>query len=228
MGAPHSLQISSLGRSGTLSLRTDFEKSQVSLYLLHAMNGPNRPLRTSSGLPHLGHFSSCNLDRSCTSLMIWGMSMAASAWEKGPQKSPNTCCHPASPSSTLSSSVSICAVNPTLNTSGRQRFITFHTISPCGVGWKRRSLAVAYQRVRSVEMMAAYVEGRPIPRRSSSFTRLASLKRGGGSVKCWLGTICLTVTASPCASGGDGGGAARGLPSPGSLPFSGSKLLSSK
>src|SRR5206468_5079187 len=72
MGAPHSLQISSLGRSGILSLRTDFEKSQVSLYLLQAMNGPNRPLRTLSGLPHLGHFSSCNLDRSCTSLMIWG------------------------------------------------------------------------------------------------------------------------------------------------------------
>ena len=33
-------------------------------------------------------------------------------------------------------------------------------------------------------MMAEYVEGRPIPRSSSSFTSEASLKRGGGSVKC--------------------------------------------
>ena len=43
-------------------------------------------------------------------------------------------------------------------------------------------------------MIVAYVDGRPIPRRSSSFTRLASLNRGGGSVKCWLGVIFWTVT----------------------------------
>src|SRR2546426_798628 len=52
--------------------------------------------------------------------------------ENGPQKSSSTRCHPRSPSSTLSSSVSICAVNPTSNTSGKQRFMTRHTISPWG------------------------------------------------------------------------------------------------
>src|SRR2546426_7080957 len=41
--------------------------------------------------------------------------------EKGPQKSSSTRCHPRSPSSTLSSSVSICAVNPTSNTSGDRK-----------------------------------------------------------------------------------------------------------
>src|SRR2546428_10607376 len=65
-------------------------------------------------------------------------------------------------------------------------------------------------------MMLAYVDGRPIPSRSSSFTRLASLKRGGGSVKCWLGVICLTVTTSPSANGGVGGRSFRGFPPPGS------------
>src|SRR2546425_7500576 len=72
------------------------------------MNGPNRPLRTSTGLPHTGQRSSCRFERSCTSWMICWTSTAASALEKGPQKSPNTCCQPRSPSSTLSSSVSIC------------------------------------------------------------------------------------------------------------------------
>ncbi len=40
-------------------------------------------------------------------------------------------------------------------------------------------------------MIDAYVDGRPMPSRSSSLTRLASEKRGGGSVKCWLGVIAL-------------------------------------
>ena len=38
-------------------------------------------------------------------------------------------------------------------------------------------------------MIDAYVDGRPMPSRSSSFTRLASEKRGGGSVKCCDGVI---------------------------------------
>src|SRR2546426_6779492 len=170
------------------------------------MKGPNRPLRTTRPLPHVGHFSLCRLERSCTSWISFCTSTASSALANGPQKSPSTCCHARSPSSTLSSSSSICAVNPTSNTSGKERFITCHTVSPRGVGAKRRSLAVAYHRILRVEMMLAYVDGRPIPSRSSSFTRLASLKRGGGSVKCWFGGSCFTVTTSPCARGGGGGG----------------------
>ena len=75
---------------------------------------------------------------------------------------------------------------------------------------------MAYQRALRVWMMAAYVEGRPMPSRSSSFTRLASLNRGGGSVKCWVGVICRTVTRSPAASRGIGARSSSVLPSSGS------------
>src|SRR5437762_1834478 len=67
----------------------------------------------------------------------------------------NTSCQARSPSSILSSSFSMFAVKPTSKTSGNERFSTFHTVSPWGVGWKRRSFAVAYQRMRKVEMIAA-------------------------------------------------------------------------
>src|SRR5438067_10139965 len=130
------------------------------------MNGPKRPLFTTRPLSHVGHFSLCSCDRSCTSWISFWTSTASSALANGPQKSPSTCCQARSPSSTLSSSSSIWAVKPTLNTSGNERFITCHTVSPNGVGANRRSLAVAYQRILRVEMMLAYVDGRPIPRRS--------------------------------------------------------------
>ena len=41
-----------------------------------------------------------------------------------------------------------------------------------------------------------------MPFSSSSFTRLASLKRGGGWVKCWSVSSFLSVSASPSARGG--------------------------
>ena len=41
-----------------------------------------------------------------------------------------------------------------------------------------------------------------MPSRSSSFTRDASEKRGGGSVKCCDGVIACTGTRSPASSGG--------------------------
>src|SRR5215472_12853136 len=181
IGAPHSLQISSVGLSGILSRPMGFENLHSAGYLAHAMYGPKRPERTSSGEPHVGHFSRCRLWRSCTSLMIRGTSTDASWPAKGVQNPPSTCCQGISPSSTLSSSVSICAVKPTWKVSGKQRCITFHTFSPRGVGEKRRSFIVAYQRACSVEMIAAYVDGRPIPCSSSIFTRDAWLYRGGGS-----------------------------------------------
>ena len=39
-------------------------------------------------------------------------------------------------------------------------------------------------------MIGAYVDGRPMPFSSSAFTSVASVKRGGGSVKCWSGVTC--------------------------------------
>src|SRR6266404_2897391 len=50
--------------------------------------------------------------------------------------------------------------------------------------------------------MAEYVDGRPIPRSSSSFTSDASLYRGGGSVKCCSGFKDLSVSFCPASSGG--------------------------
>jgi len=53
-----------------------------------------------------------------------------------------------------------------------------------------------------VEIIDAYVEGRPIERFSNSLTNDASPKRAGGLVKCWLGSILSNVSDSPtCKSG---------------------------
>ena len=57
-----------------------------------------------------------------------------------------------------------------------------------------------------------------MPSRSSSFTRLASENRGGGSVKCCDGVISRTSTWSPWASGGIGGRSSIVFPSSFSRP----------
>src|SRR5260370_3564028 len=79
IGAPHSLQISSDGLSGTLSRPIGLVKRHSSGYLAQAMNGPKRPVRTTSGLPHVGQRSWSSLDKSCTSGRIDGVSPAPSA-----------------------------------------------------------------------------------------------------------------------------------------------------
>ena len=53
-----------------------------------------------------------------------------------------------------------------------------------------------------VEIVAAYVDGRPIPCSSSALMSVASVKRGGGSVKCWVGVTSSTVVAAPSARSG--------------------------
>src|SRR3989441_12273692 len=58
------------------------------------------------------------------------------------------------------------------------------TRSPSIVGEKRPWFLVTYSRSTMVDMIEAYVEGRPMPSSSSSLTSVASLNRGGGSVKC--------------------------------------------
>ncbi len=50
-------------------------------------------------------------------------------------------------------------------------------------------------------MIDAYVDGRPIPRSSSSFTRDASLYRGGGSVEFCSGIVRFSFSGSPSFSG---------------------------
>ena len=51
-------------------------------------------------------------------------------------------------------------------------------------------------------MIAAYVDGRPMPRSSSALTRLASVKREGGDVEWPSGSSAVAVSASPAASAG--------------------------
>jgi hypothetical protein len=49
-------------------------------------------------------------------------------------------------------------------------------------GNRRRCSRYTYFRSSRLEIVGAYVEGRPIPRLSSSFTSEASVYRGGGWV----------------------------------------------
>src|SRR5688500_17078386 len=49
---------------------------------------------------------------------------------------------------------------------------------------KRRLSISTYSRLRSVEMIDAYVDGRPMPDYSIAVTRVAAEYGGGGSVQC--------------------------------------------
>src|ERR1700752_1912202 len=106
------------------------------------------------------------------------------------------------PSSISSSSSSSRAVNVTSKMSSKLLTSSMLTRSPSIVGENRPWFLVTYSRSTSVEMIEAYVEGRPIPSSSSSFTSVASLNRGGGSVKCCSGLIERNCSVSPSATNG--------------------------
>ena len=53
-----------------------------------------------------------------------------------------------------------------------------------------------------VPRIDAYVEGRPMPSSSRVLMSEASVKRGGGWVKCCLGSSPSTPSTSPSSSGG--------------------------
>jgi len=61
---------------------------------------------------------------------------------------------------------------------------------------------VTYPRSMIVDMVAAYVEGRPIPCSSIDLTREASVYRGGGLVSCPAAATSEASTCSPTASWG--------------------------
>ena len=50
----------------------------------------------------------------------------------------------------------------------------------------------------------AYVDGRPMPSSSSALISDASVKRGGGCVKCWRGSSVMSRSVSPSVSSGIG------------------------
>ena len=73
---------------------------------------------------------------------------------------------------------------------------------PSSVGTNLPPSFFTYSRSWMVERIDAYVDGRPTPSDSSSFTSVASLKRGGGSVKCCSGSIALKRSSSPSVTSG--------------------------
>ena len=76
------------------------------------------------------------------------------------------------------------------------------TANPIDVGRNRRRSSNAYSRSTNVDRMEAYVDGRPMPRASSSRTSVASEYRALGSVKCCSARILLSETFSPSISEG--------------------------
>ena len=58
--------------------------------------------------------------------------------------------------------------------------------SPSSVGLKDLPSRVTYSRLVIVVIVAAYVDGRPMPFSSSVLISDASVKRAGGCVKCWF------------------------------------------
>ena len=76
------------------------------------------------------------------------------------------------------------------------------TTSPVSVGTSDLPSLSTYPRSRIVLMIDAYVDGRPIPRFSSSFTSPASLYLPGGSVCFACEERSRSASASPTATFG--------------------------
>src|SRR3974390_367284 len=106
------------------------------------------------------------------------------------------------PSSISSSSSSSRAVNLTSNTSSKLLISSMHTRSPSIVGVNRPWSFFTYSRSTIVHIIEAYVDGRPMPSSSSSFTSVASVYLGGGSVKCCSGRIESSFSTCPSVTRG--------------------------
>ncbi|MNN57910.1 hypothetical protein D3C81_1729250 [compost metagenome] len=96
----------------------------------------------------------------------------------------------------------MCAVNSTSRISGKNCSICSIISSPSSVGINFFSSIATYPRFWIVSNVGAYVLGRPIPSSSSVLTRRASVYRGGGWVKCCLGSMSCFTKSSPAFSGG--------------------------
>src|SRR6266436_2477583 len=141
---------------------------------------------SSSPWPHFSHFLPVGMPALYESISSSALSRSMTNFS---QNSLTASRQGSLPSSISSSSSSSRAVNVTSKMSSKLLISSVLTRSPSMVGEKRPWFLVTYSRSTSVEMIEAYVEGRPMPSSSSSFTSVASLNRGGGSVKCWSGRI---------------------------------------
>jgi hypothetical protein len=87
-------------------------------------------------------------------------------------------------------------------TSGKYGTSMSLTCMPSSVGKSVPFSRRTYSRSWMVERICAYVDGRPIPCSSSVLTSEASVKRGGGWVKCCLGSRARSLRISPSVRGG--------------------------
>ncbi len=102
--------------------------------------------------------------------------------------------------SSSSSSISLVKVSlmQSLNCSSRK----VETTSLLSVGMSVRPSFSTQPRSMMVFMIEAYVEGRPIPRFSSSLMRPASVQREGGCVSLPSASRSISVSGSPVCSFG--------------------------
>src|ERR1700720_1204732 len=177
-------------------------------YREHPRKNPCRLMRSSnSPCPHFSHFLPVGIPALYEIISSPALSRSTTNFS---QNSFTDSRQGSLPSSISSSSSSSRAVNFTSNTSSKLLISSTQTRSPTSVGVNRPRSFFTYSRSTIVEIIEAYVEGRPIPSSSSSFTSVASVYRGGGSVKCCSGLMDSSFSTCPSVTRGSA------LPSPSS------------
>ena len=135
--------------------------------------------RFSSGRPHFGQSSPVSSRTAgAPSFACFSVSLNV------PQNSSSTSRYSCFRVSMSSSSSSKWLVNFRSMIFGKFATRKSVTTLPISVAKNRPRSCVTYLRFWIVLMMLEYVEGRPTPSFSIAFTKLASLNRGGGWVKC--------------------------------------------
>src|SRR5207237_1235798 len=164
-----------------------------------------------TGRPHFGQIRS--VASSVTSDFFTLFVFSSTSLLNGSKKSRTTGTHSPSPAAIRSRSSSMRTVKPVSTISGKCSCRKSVTTKPTSSGNKALPSLRTYFRSTSVEIVGAYVDGRPIPNSSSVLTSDASVKRGGGCVKCCDASSPSSFSASPGWTSGSG-----------AISFSGSSL----
>ena len=165
----------------------------------------------TTGRPHLGQMRS--VGSSVTSDFFTDFVFSSTRLLNGVKNWRTTGAHSTVPDAILSRSSSMRAVKPVSTMSGKCSRRKSVTTKPTSSGTSARASLRTYLRSMSVEIVGAYVDGRPIPCSSSVFTSDASVKRAGGCVKCCDASRPRSLSSSPAATSGSG-----------EISFSGSSL----
>src|SRR5206468_2850823 len=132
----------------------------------------------TTGRPHFGQMRS--VASSVTSDFFTLFVFSSTSLLNGSKKSRTTGTHSTSPAAIRSRSSSMRTVKPVSTISGKCSCRKSVTTKPTSSGNKALPSLRTYFRSTSVEIVGAYVDGRPIPNSSSVLTSDASVKRGGG------------------------------------------------